>query len=64
MMLSRPLRQSLVDAGLFLCLSAAVAFAGESAANLTSAGIPSNCADFASKVSASEGNFGTTNQFG
>ncbi|SCB50151.1 acyltransferase [Rhizobium multihospitium] len=64
MILPRVLRQSLADAGLLICLSAAVAFAGETAANLTSAGIPSNCADFASKVSASEGNFGTTNQFG
>ena len=64
MRLPHALRHSLADAGLLLCLSAAVAFAGESAANLTAAGIPSNCADFASKVSASEGNFGTTNQFG
>ncbi|WP_319798989.1 acyltransferase [Nitrobacter sp.] len=64
MSVRRQIRQSFVDAGFLLCLSAAAAFAGESAANLTSAGIPSNCADFASKVSASEGNFGTVNQFG
>ncbi|HXH47622.1 MULTISPECIES: acyltransferase [Bradyrhizobium] len=57
-------RRAIADAGLLLCLSAAAAFAGESAANLTAAGIPSNCADFASKVSGSEGNFGTVNQFG
>jgi len=63
-MTARPLRGMLADAGLLLCLSAATAFAGESAASLTAAGIPSNCADFAAKVSSSEGNFGTTNQFG
>ncbi len=40
------------------------AIAGESAQSLTSAGMPSQCADFGAKVSASEGNFGTTNQFG
>ena len=60
----RAWRTILADAGLMLCLSAAAAFAGESAANLTAAGIPSNCAPFAAKVSSSEGNFGTTNQFG
>jgi hypothetical protein len=60
----RSLRQALADAGLLLCLSAAAALAGESAANLTAAGIPSNCANFAARVSSSEGNFGTTNQYG
>lgn len=63
-MMARAWRTILADAGLMLCLSAAAAFAGESAANLTAAGIPSNCAPFAAKVSSSEGNFGTTNQFG
>lgn len=58
------IRQALVDAGLLLCFSAAAAFAGQSAASLTAAGIPSSCADFAAKVSSSEGNFGTTNQYG
>lgn len=57
-------RQTLFDAGFILCLSAAAAFAGQSAASLTAAGIPSNCADFAAKVSSSEGNFGTANQYG
>lgn len=63
-MTARAVRGILADAGLLLCLSVSAAFAGESAANLTAAGIPSNCADFAAKVSSSEGNFGTTNQFG
>lgn len=58
------LRQALLDAGLLLCVSAAAAFAGQSAASLSAAGIPSNCANFAAKVSSSEGNFGTTNQYG
>lgn len=60
----RAVRRTIVDAGLLLCFSAAAAFAGESAAKLIAAGIPSNCADFAAKVSNSEGNFGTTNQYG
>ncbi|HEV7325567.1 MAG TPA: acyltransferase [Bosea sp. (in: a-proteobacteria)] len=57
-------RPALFGAGIALCLSSALAFAGESAASLTAAGIPANCAPFAAKVSAAEGNFGTTNQFG
>ena len=57
-------RPALFEAGLALCLSSALSFAGESAASLTSAGIPANCAPFAAKVSAAEGNFGTTNQYG
>ncbi|MBN9499667.1 MAG: acyltransferase [Afipia sp. 62-7] len=64
MSVSTAIRQVLVDAGLLLCFSAAAALAGQSAASLTAAGIPSNCADFAAKVSSSEGNFGTTNQYG
>jgi len=51
-------------AGVALCLSAALAFAGESAANLTAAGIPANCADFAAKVSSSEGNWNSVNPYG
>lgn len=54
----------LSEVGLLLSLSAAVAFAGESATNLATAGVPSNCSDFAAKVSSSEGNFETSNQFG
>jgi hypothetical protein len=57
-------RRVFADAGLILCLSAVSAFAGESAASLTAAGMSANCADFAAKVSSSEGNFGTTNQYG
>ncbi|BAV52632.1 Uncharacterized protein MLTONO_p0162 (plasmid) [Mesorhizobium loti] len=58
------LRQILLDAGLILSLSAAAALAGQSATSLIDAGMPANCANFAAKVSGSEGNFGTTNQFG
>jgi hypothetical protein len=52
-----------------ILIFASVAFslptiAGESAQSLANAGMPSQCADFGAKVSASEGNFGTTNQFG
>jgi hypothetical protein len=57
-------RRALADAGVLLCLSAVAALAGESAASLTAAGIPSNCAAFAAKVSSSEGNFGSTNPYG
>ena len=38
------------DAGLVLSLSAAAAFAGQSATSLTAAGMPQNCAIFAAKV--------------
>ncbi len=55
------LRWTLPHACVAFGLSAALAFAGESAASLTAAGIPENCANFAAKVSASEGNFGSTN---
>jgi hypothetical protein len=57
-------RPALFEAGVALCLSSALVFAGESAASLIAAGIPANCAPFAAKVSAAEGNFGTTNQYG
>lgn len=50
--------------GVALCFSAATALAGETASTLSSAGIPANCADFAAKVSGSEGSFGTVNQYG
>ena len=58
------MRRALFDAALLLSFSAAAAFAGQSASSLTDAGIPSNCANFAAKVSSSEGSFGTTNQYG
>ncbi|MGO4283210.1 acyltransferase [Bosea sp. TAB14] len=57
-------RPALFEAGVALCLSSPLVFAGESAASLIAAGIPANCAPFAAKVSAAEGNFGTTNQYG
>ncbi len=64
-MTARPrVRSAFRKAGLFLSLTATAAFAGESATSLVGAGMPANCADFAAKVSSSEGNFGTTNQYG
>lgn len=63
-MIRSMLRRAFADAGFLLCLSAAAALAGESAASLTAAGIPSNCAVFAAKVSGSEGNFGSINPYG
>jgi len=56
------IRRALLEGGLLLSLSATLTLAGESAANLVAAGMPANCAPFAAKVSAAEGNFGTTNQ--
>jgi hypothetical protein len=50
-----------------MCLSsfcATAALAGQSASSLTDAGMPANCANFAAKVSSSEGNFGSDNQYG
>ncbi len=47
-----------------LALVATAAFAGQSVSSLIDAGMPANCANFAAKVSSSEGNFGTTNQYG
>jgi hypothetical protein len=58
------LRRACGNAGLLLCFASAAALAGQSASSLTAAGIPSNCADFAAKVSSSEGNFGSINQHG
>ncbi|MFM9975405.1 MAG: BPSL0067 family protein [Beijerinckiaceae bacterium] len=43
-----------------LALFSSVAFAGETAVSLMQAGMPQQCADYAAKVSGSEGNFGTT----
>jgi len=63
MVLSR-IRRALFEGGLALSLSATLVLAGESAASLIAAGMSANCAPFAAKVSASEGNFGTTNQYG
>jgi hypothetical protein len=59
-----PSHRVLTYAGVTLWLSAPLAFAGESAANLTAAGIPANCADFAAKVSSSEGNWNSVNPYG
>lgn len=53
-----------VKLGAALSLIASSAFAGQSASSLINAGMPANCADFAAKVSSSEGNFGSTNQYG
>jgi hypothetical protein len=58
------LRRALFNAGLALSLPTSAALAGQSAASLTDAGMPANCAPFAAKVSSSEGNFGSTNQYG
>jgi hypothetical protein len=58
------LRRALFNGGFALSLSATIAFAGHSAASLTDAGMPANCAPFAAKVSSSEGNFGSKNQYG
>lgn len=57
-------RRALFNSGFALSLSATCAFAGQSASSLTDAGMPANCAPFAAKVSSSEGNFGSTNQYG
>lgn len=54
----------LFNAGIALSLSATLALAGESAASLTAAGIPAQCAAFAAKVSSAEGSFRTTNPYG
>jgi hypothetical protein len=56
--------RALIKAGLLLSLFATAALAGQSVASLVNAGMPANCAGFAAKVSSSEGNFGTTNQYG
>ncbi len=64
MRLGSGVRRVVFDAGLVLSLSAAAALAGQSAASLVAAGMPQNCANFAAKVSSSEGSFGTLNQYG
>ena len=56
--------RAFLKAGLLLSLFATAALAGQSVASLVDAGMPANCANFAAKVSSSEGNFGTTNQYG
>jgi hypothetical protein len=56
--------RAFLKAGFLLSLFATAALAGQSVASLVNAGMPSNCAGFAAKVSSSEGNFGTTNQYG
>lgn len=56
------MRRTLFEGGLAASLSATLALAGESAASLVAAGMPANCAPFAAKVSASEGNFGSVNR--
>lgn len=58
------LRRRGFHAGVALSLMATLALAGESVASLVNAGIPANCGKFAAMVSAAEGNFGTTNQYG
>jgi hypothetical protein len=47
-----------------MLLSSTAATAGESAQAITDAGMPSQCSDFASKVSQSEGNWSSVNQAG
>ena len=59
-----PPRRTVAGIGACLSLIASAAFAGQSATSLIDAGMPANCADYAAKVSSSEGNFGTTNQYG
>jgi hypothetical protein len=45
-------------------LTASTVQAGQSAASIAAAGMPAQCSDFAAKVSASEGNWGSVNRFG
>ena len=56
-------RRAALKLGAALSLIASAAFAGQSASSLINAGMPTNCADFAAKVSSSEGNFSSTNQY-
>ncbi|MBZ5763373.1 MULTISPECIES: acyltransferase [Rhizobium] len=54
----QPNRQDLLaNLGLSLGFAASLAFAGESALSLLNAGMPAGCAEYASNVSHSEGNF-------
>ncbi|NEJ25452.1 acyltransferase [Rhizobium leguminosarum] len=52
-------RDLLANLGLAFCFVATLAFAGESALGLLNAGMPAECAEYASNVSHSEGNFGS-----
>ena len=52
------MKRGLISAA--FALLASVAFAGETAVSLMQAGMPQQCADYAAKVSGSEGNFATT----
>lgn len=47
------------NVGLALAFVASFAFAGESAVSMLNAGMPADCAEYASNVSSSEGNFGS-----
>ena len=57
-------RRAFNKAGLVLSFFATTALAGQSVKSLVGAGMPAKCANFAAKVSGSEGNFGETNKFG
>lgn len=50
-------RDVFANLGLAFGLAASLAFAGESAVSLLNAGMPAECAEYASNVSQSEGNF-------
>lgn len=51
------MRDLYANTGLTAALFASLAFAGESAVTLMAAGIPAECAEYASNVTQSEGNF-------
>nr|QCL10184.1 putative acyltransferase protein [Rhizobium rhizogenes] len=52
-------RDLFANLGLAFGFVASLAFAGESAVSLLNAGMPAECAEYASNVSQSEGNFGS-----
>ena len=52
-------RDVCANTGLLLGLIASFAFAGESAVSLIAAGMPADCAEYASNVTQSEGSFGS-----
>lgn len=54
------IRDIYANTGLALGLIASFAFAGQSAVSLIAAGMPADCAEYASNVTASEGNFTST----
>ncbi len=57
----RPGRRDVsANTGLVLVLIASFAFAGESAVSLIAAGMPADCAEYASNVTQSEGSFAST----